>query len=102
MGDGIICGITGIDADGNAITPFINYLDSRTKEDVDAINSTPREIWGRETGNPEASCMFPAMFARWFLKNSDAFKERGVKFVHDAPYILMHLAGLKAEDAFID
>ena len=46
--------------------------------------------------------MFPAMFARWFLKNSDAFKERGVKFVHDAPYILMHLAGLKAEDAFID
>ena len=52
MGDGIICGITGIDADGNAITPFINYLDSRTKEDVDAINSTPREIWGRETGKP--------------------------------------------------
>lgn len=68
MGDGIICGITGIDADGNAITPFINYLDSRTKEDVDAINSTPREIWGRETGNPEASCMFPAMFARWFRR----------------------------------
>ncbi len=102
MGDGIICGITGIDADGNAVTPYINYLDSRTKADADEINAKGLEIWGKETGNPEASCMFPALFARWFLKNSKAFQERGVKFVHDAPYILMHLAGLKGEDAFID
>ena len=46
--------------------------------------------------------MFPAMFARWFLKNNEAFNRDGVKFVHNAPYILMHLAGLKGEDAFID
>ena len=102
MGDGIICGITGIDSEGNSITPYINYLDSRTKEDVDAINAKGLDIWGRETGNPEANCMFPAMFARWFLKNSEAFRARGVKFVHNAPYILMHLAGLRGEDAFID
>lgn len=31
MGDGIICGICGVDKDGNAITPYINYLDSRTR-----------------------------------------------------------------------
>ncbi len=30
MGDGFICNITGIDEDGNALVPFINYLDSRT------------------------------------------------------------------------
>ncbi len=36
MGDGVICGICGVDKDGNAITPYINYLDSRTKEDVDS------------------------------------------------------------------
>ncbi|WP_256378950.1 FGGY family carbohydrate kinase [Megasphaera sp. NM10] len=36
MGDGIICGIAGIDADGNAITPYVNYLDSRTADDVEA------------------------------------------------------------------
>ena len=102
MGDGIICGIVGVNADGNAITPYINYLDSRTTPDVEAINAMGLDIWGRETGNPVASPMFPAMFARWLLKNHEGFQKEGVKFVHNAPYILMHLAGLKAEDAFID
>jgi xylulokinase len=102
IGDGIICGICGVDANGDAVTPYINYLDSRTEKDVESINNMNLDIWGRETGNPEANCMFPAMFARWFIKNNRAFQERGVKFVHNAPYILMHLAGLKADDAFID
>ena len=102
MGDGIICGITGVNKEGKAITPYINYLDSRTQEDADAINAMNLDIWGEETGNPEASCMFPALFARWFIKNSTAFQKEGVKFVHNAPYILMNLAGLKGEDAFID
>ena len=102
MGDGIICGIAGVDAEGNAITPYINYLDSRTQEDELLINSWDLDIWGRETGNPEAKCMFPALFARWFLKNSEAFQESGAKFIHNAPYVLAHLAGLKAEDMFVD
>ncbi len=102
MGDGIICGIAGIDENGKAVTPYINYLDSRTQDDCDAINALDLDIWGRETGNPQANCMFPAMFARWLLKNDRNFAERGVKFVHNAPYILMNLAGLKACDAFID
>ena len=102
MGDGIICGICGVDENGKAVTPYINYLDSRTQADVDAINAKNLDIWGRETGNPEANCMFPAMFARWFLANSEDFRKKGVKFVHNAPYILMNLAGLKGKDAFID
>ena len=87
MGDGIICGICGVDENGKAVTPYINYLDSRTQADVDAINAKNLDIWGRETGNPEANCMFPAMFARWFLANSEDFRQKGVKFVHNAPYI---------------
>lgn len=102
MGDGVICGICGVDKDGNAITPYINYLDSRTKEDVELVNSWELEIFGKETGNPEANCMFPAMFARWFLKNIEGFKENGAKFIHDAPYVLAHLAGLSAKDMFVD
>ena len=102
MGDGIICGITGVDENGDSITPYINYLDSRTQDDADRINSMNLDIWGQETGNADASCMFPALFARWFLENSEDFRERGCRFVHNAPYILMHLAGLKAADAFID
>lgn len=102
MGDGIICGIAGVDAEGHAVTPFINYLDSRTAEDVAALKEEHRTIWAEETGNAEPNCMFPAMFARWFLKNSEEFRQKGVKFMHDCPYILLHLAGLKGKDAFID
>lgn len=102
MGDGIICGIVGINQTGKAITPYINYLDSRTKADADSLNGQNYAIWQQETGNPEPLCMFPAMHARWLLSNNTAFKQSGVKFVHNAPYILMNLAGLSAEDAFID
>lgn len=102
MGDGIICGIAGIDADGKAITPFVNYLDSRTADDVEALKAQKLDIWAKETGNAEPNVMFPAMFARWFLKNIPGTKENCVKFVHNCPYVLMHLAGLKGEDAFID
>ena len=101
MGDGIICGIAGINADGRAVTPFINYLDSRTQEDADELAKLNLDIWAEETGNPEPLCLFPAMHARWLIKNSPNIKEIK-KFVHNAPYILMNLAGLKAEDAFID
>jgi xylulokinase len=102
FGDGIICGIVGIDEEGDAITPYINYMDTRTQEDVDAINAMGLDIWAKETGNAVANSMFPAMFARWFLKNDKDFQERGVKFIHNAPYVLMHLAGNKAADAAED
>ena len=85
MGDGIICGITGVDDDGAAVTPYVNYLDSRTQSDADEINAMGLSIWGEETGNPDASCMFPAMFARWFLKNHGGCRESGSKFIHNAP-----------------
>ena len=101
MGDGIICGIAGVDDEGKAITQYINYLDSRTQEDADALAALGLDVWARETGNPEPLCLFPALHARWLLKNSpNAAKIK--KFVHNAPYILMRLAGLKADDAFID
>ena len=102
MGDGIICGIAGVNEEGDAITPYINYLDTRTDDDVRFINDMNLDIWVKETGNPEACTMFPAMFARWFLKNNTKFQQQGVKFMHNAPYILSHLAGLKGKDAFID
>lgn len=102
MGDGIICGIAGIDDDGHAVTPFVNYLDSRTAEDVEALKQQQLPIWATETGNAEPNVMFPAMFARWFIKNVPAFHDNGVKFTHNCPYIMMHLAGLRGQDAFID
>ena len=37
FGDGIICGIVGVNEDGRAITPYINYLDSRTQKDAEQL-----------------------------------------------------------------
>ena len=102
MGDGIICGIVGIDSSGQAITPYINYLDSRTQADVERLKGEHHTIFGEETGNADPSCMFPAMHARWLLRNHPEFQQKGRKFVHNAPYILMHLAGLSSDDAFVD
>ena len=102
FGDGVILGIVGVDENCNAITPYINYLDSRTQSDAEEISALNLDIWAKETGNPQPNCMFPALFARWFLKNSEEFKTKGKKFLHNEPYILSHIAGLKAEDAFID
>jgi xylulokinase len=102
MGDGIICGIVGIDENGQAITPYINYLDSRTESDVEKLKDLNFDIFEKETGNAEPSCMFPALHARWMLANNKDFQEKGKKFVHNAPYILMNLAGLGSRDAFID
>lgn len=102
MGDGIICGIVGIDENGRAITPYINYLDSRTQSDAAVLKELDLDIWSRETGNAEPLCMFPALHARWLLANNKEFQTRGKKFVHNTPYILLNLAGLKSSDAFID
>ncbi|MBR0203102.1 MAG: carbohydrate kinase [Synergistaceae bacterium] len=101
MGDGIICGIAGIDESGKPITPYINYLDSRTQGDAESLCALNLDIWARETGNPEPLCLFPALHARWLLKNSPD-SNKIAKFTHNAPYIMMRLAGLKASDAFID
>lgn len=102
FGDGIILGIVGVDEDCHAITPYINYLDSRTQKDAEELSALNLDIWARETGNPQPNCMFPAMFARWMMENCSEFQKRGRKFMHNAPYILANFAGLKAEDAFID
>lgn len=102
FGDGIICGIAGVDKNNNAVTPYINYLDSRTQEDAENISQKNLSVWAEESGNSKPNCMFPAMTARWILKNNENFKKHGTKFVHNAPYILSHLAGLKSCDAFID
>lgn len=101
FGDGIICGIAGIGKNGKPITPYINYLDSRCQNDVKELQKQNFDIWAKETGNPLPNCMFPAMIARWLINNT-SFNEDGAKFMHNAPYILMNLAGLPVENAFID
>ncbi|MCI6736754.1 MAG: FGGY family carbohydrate kinase, partial [Intestinibacter sp.] len=93
-GDGVICGIVGVDEDLNPITPYINYLDSRTKEDAKWLNENVEDIWATESGNAYVDSFYPPLFARWFLKNVDGFRENGAKLLNNGPYVLAKLAGL--------
>ena len=101
-GDGIICGVVGVDQNGEAITPYIPYLDNRGKEDAEWINEHCEPYWLKESGNCEVRAFFPVIFMRWLLKNNRNFQKDGVKFVHNGPYVLGRLAGLKGKDMFID
>ena len=49
---GIICGIAGIDEDGKAITPYVNYLDSRTRDDVEALKAKKLDIGDGKRATP--------------------------------------------------
>ena len=90
-----------IDENGKSSTLYINYLDSRTAEDVAQLKEQHRDIkQGKRAMPNRMSCSrlcLPAGFCRMCRT-----REKGVKFVHNCPYILMHLAGLSGSDAFID
>ncbi|MBP2630643.1 MAG: carbohydrate kinase [Firmicutes bacterium] len=101
-GDGIICGIVGVDKDGKAITPYIPYLDSRGADDAKWVRDNLEPIWVEESGNSIVDAFEPPIIARWILKNHDRFKKCGAKFLNNGPYVLARLANLKAEDTFID
>lgn len=101
-GDGIICGVVGVDADGKAITPYIPYLDNRCAADAKWINEELEPIWVTESGNGSVAPFYPPVITRWLLKNHEEFQKRGAKVLHNGPYVLARLAGLKAADTFID
>ncbi len=101
-GDGIICGVVGVDSDGVAITPYIPYLDSRGAADAKWINEELEPIWATESGNGSVAAFYPPVIARWMINNHEEFKKRGAKILNNGPYVLSRLAGLRAEDTFID
>lgn len=101
-GDGIICGIVGVNQDGEAITPYIPYLDSRASEDAKWVNENLEPLWIEESGNASAAPFYPPIIARWLIHNHEEFRKSGVKIMNNGPYVLSRLANLKAEDAFID
>jgi xylulokinase len=101
-GDGIICGIIGVDKDGKAITPYIPFLDSRAASDAKWVRENLEPIWIKESGNSVIDAFEPPILTRWLLKNDKNFRKNGAKIMNNGPYVLSRLANLKAEDAFID
>jgi xylulokinase len=98
---GIICGITGIDENWNPVTPFVPYLDSRARGEAEFVNNNIEPVWIEESGNITVDEFMPPMILRWFIKNDNGFK-KAVKVVNNGPFVLGKLAGLKADQAFLD
>ena len=44
----------------------------------------------------------PPLILRWFLNHYEGFREKAVKVVNNGPFVLGTLAGLRADEAFLD
>lgn len=101
-GDGIICGVVGVDENLNAITPFIPYLDSRAEAEAQWIRESFEPIWIKESGNATVEALQPTVITKWLLNNHEEFQKNGKKVMNIGPYVLSKLGGLKSDEAFID
>ncbi len=98
---GIICGIVGIDEEWRPVTPFVSYLDNRAAQEAAYVRAHAKPLWRTESANAIVDEFMPPLILRWFLNNYDGF-ERAAKVVNNGPFVLGALAGLRADEAFID
>ncbi len=99
---GIICGIVGIDKNWQPVTPFIPYLDNRAAGEAKWVREHVEPIWEKESANSIVDEFIPPMILRWLLKEYSGFRENAVKVVNNGPFVLGTLAGLTADEAFLD
>lgn len=98
--DGQMAGILGIDREWNAVTPYDSWLDSRCESEMPAIKAWGEEAVIQLTGCPVTYAHGPKKL--WWKQRRPEVYARIAKFLVPSAYVAGKLAGLKAEDAFID
>lgn len=97
--DGMISGTMGIDAAGEATTPYTTTLDQRFTPQLnrvlDRFHDPIRELTG--SGQPTIA---PKML--WIREEFPDVYHHTAKFVTISGYLLGKMAGLPAQDAFVD
>ena len=99
---GIICGIVGIDEEWRPVTPFVSYLDNRAAGEAAYVRAHAKPVWVKESANAIVDEFMPPLILRWFLNHYEGFREKAVKVVNNGPFVLGTLAGLRADEAFLD
>jgi len=97
---GQMAGILGVDARGQAVTPFDSWLDCRCLPELDEIE---RELGDRVTeltGCPPMVAHAPKILW-WSRKHADTYA-RVAKFVVPSAFVTGRLADLTADELFID
>lgn len=98
--DSQMAGVGLIDAAFNPVAHFDSWLDMRCEPFIDWMNREAGEQVTALTGCPPTCDHGPKMLW-WQHERSDAFQQTA-KFVMPGTYVAGKLAGLKADQAFID
>ena len=97
---GQMAGVLGIDADGEAATPYDSWLDTRCEAQFDRIKSLGEAAVIAETGCPVTYAHGPKTLW-WKHERPDVYR-RIAKFVVPTAYVAGRLTGAKADVAYID
>ncbi|WP_158299526.1 xylulokinase [Paenibacillus antri] len=97
---GQMAGVMGIDARGEAATPYDSWLDTRCESQFDRIKALGEAAVIAETGCPITYAHGPKTLW-WKRERPDAYRAIA-KFVVPTAYVAGRLTDAKADDAYID
>ncbi|HZG76490.1 MAG TPA: FGGY family carbohydrate kinase, partial [Paenibacillus sp.] len=97
---GQMAGVMGIDAAGDAATPYDSWLDTRCESQFERIRALGEAAVIAETGCPITYAHGPK--ALWWQRERPDVYARIAKFVVPTAYVAGRWTGGSAEDAYID
>lgn len=97
--DGMISGTMGIDAEGEATTPYTTTLDLRFAPQLNYVMDNFHDLIREKTGAGQPT-FAPKM--RWIREEFPEAYRRTARFVTITGYIMGKLAGQRGTEAFID
>ena len=98
--DSQMAGIGTVDEDFNPATRFDSWLDMRCQPYIEYMEEHHGDLITRLTGCPPTCDHGPKIL--WWKEEQPETYQRIAKFVTPAGYVAGKMAGLKAEDAFMD
>lgn len=98
--DSQMAGVGLVDESFQPVALFDSWLDMRCQPYIDLIDQTCGELVTRLTGCPPTCDHGPKML--WWKNEQQDIYNRTAKFVMPGTYVAGQMAGLKADQAFID
>nr|WP_282600126.1 FGGY family carbohydrate kinase [Patulibacter sp. SYSU D01012] len=97
---GQMAGMLGVDRDWRPALPYDSWLDTRCRDERDALDRELGDELTRLTGCPPMVNHGPKL--RWWARNRPEELARMRAFVMPGAYVAGRLCGLAGDDAFID
>jgi len=98
--DGQMAGILGIDKQYRAVMPYDSWLDTRSMQETNQIRDIAEDEVLKRCGLPTITAHCGKIL--WWKKNRPEIFRQTEKFIQPAAYVSGKMAGLSAEEAFID